>query len=267
MQAAVPEHIVSFLIKSHERNRPQLAEEALSVLAALKPQPEELKSLVADNHCIFHSIAWLLKKETARSNAIVFLKLAFEVASPTVGERLKKEFFREVVSVLKARSSLLTTRAALQVLLAASPMGTNRSKIVEAGAVSEIIELELTVPDKRTSELLLGVLEQLCSCADGRAELVGHAAGIAVVAKRIFRVSSLADDRAVRILSSVCKFSGTNEVLQEMLKVGAVSKLCFVLQANCSTATKEKARWVLRNYSETWRYSPCIAAYLISRYP
>lgn len=274
VQAGVSKSMVSTIVDSHRRNRPDRAEEALAVLIALKASPEELKPLIADNHDLIESLTWVLKHASSdsstngpRSHAIVFLKSAIEVANPTVGERLKSEFFLEVVSILKARSSPQTIKAALQVLLDACPMGTNRSKIVEAGAVAELIELELTAPDKRTSELVLGVLDHLCTCADGRAELVGHAAGIAVVSKRILRVSPAADDRAVRILSSVCKFSATNDLLQEMLKVGAVSKLCLVLQADCSTTVKEKARWVLRSHSETWRNSPCIATYLITRYP
>ncbi|CAA6660510.1 unnamed protein product [Spirodela intermedia] len=249
VQAGVPKSMVSTIVDSHRRNRPDRVEEALAVLIALKASPEELKPLIGDNHDLIESLTRALKHASSdsstngpRSHAIVFLKCALEVANPTLGERLKSDFFMEVVSVLKARSSPQTIKAALQVLLDACPMGTNRSKIVEAGA--------------RTSELVLGVLDHLCNCADGRAELVGHAAGIAVVAKRILRVSPAADDRAVRILSSVCKFSATNELLQEMLKVGAVSKLCL-----------EKARWVLRSHSEAWRNSPCIATYLITRYP
>lgn len=84
--------------------------------------------------------------------------------------------------------------------------------MVEAGVVTKLIELELTAPDKRTTELVLGVQDILCDCADERAELVGHAAGIAVVTKRILRVSPTADDRLVRILL-------TTLVPQEMLRM------------------------------------------------
>ncbi|MCI72294.1 E3 ubiquitin-protein ligase PUB22-like, partial [Trifolium medium] len=65
--------------------------------------------------------------------------------------------------------------------------------------------------------MMLVLLENLCQCAEGRAELLKHAAGLAVVSKKILRVSTLANDRAVRILLSVSKFSATPNVVQEML--------------------------------------------------
>jgi hypothetical protein len=110
-------------------------------------------------------------------------------------------------------------------------------------------------------------LENLCQCAEGRAELLKHAAGLAVVSKKILRVSTLANDRAVRILLSVSKFSATPNVVQEMLKLGVVAKLCLVLQVDCGSKTKEKAREILKMHARAWRNSPCIPSNLLSSYP
>ncbi|XP_020594371.1 E3 ubiquitin-protein ligase PUB24-like, partial [Phalaenopsis equestris] len=162
-------------------------------------------------------------------------------------------------------------KAALQMLLLSCPWGICRTKIVEAGAVAEIIEMELRGDsDKRMTELGLGVLEQLCMCADGRAELVGHAAGLAVVAQRMIRVSAAADERAVGILTAVAKHSAASgEVVREMMSVGAVWKLCLVMQAECLSGVREKAGWVLRLHSREWKNSPCFDSDLLrlhSRY-
>ncbi|XP_020246252.1 E3 ubiquitin-protein ligase PUB23-like [Asparagus officinalis] len=73
-------------------------------------------------------------------------------------ERLKVEFFEGVVRTIRDRISHAVTKCALHVLLNASPWGRNRTKMVESGAVNELIELELTGPDKRRTELCLGVL-------------------------------------------------------------------------------------------------------------
>ena len=51
-----------------------------------------------------------------------------------------------------------------------------------------------------------------------------------------------------------------------MARVGAVGKLCCVLQADCDAAVKEAARAVLRLHSGVWSGSPCVSAYLLSRY-
>lgn len=140
-------------------------------------------------------------------------------------------------------------------------------KIIKPGAVFHLIEFQLSTTEKRSNELVLCVLDYLCTSADGRAELIGHPAGLALVSKRIMRVSPTVDDRAVRILLSVCKFSATREVLEEMSRVGAVSKLSMVLQANCGRSVKENAMGVLKLHSKVWKNSPCISVYVLSRYP
>lgn len=139
---------------------------------------------------------------------------------------------------------------------------------LEHGAVFELIELELMAkPDKRTTELILGVLFHLCSCAEGRAQLIGHRGGIAMVSKRILRVSPTVDDRAMRILSLVSKFSGTASVVHEMLMVGAVLKLCAVVQSQSAPPyLKDKALEILRSHSGEWKSFPCIKNSSLIRY-
>ncbi|XP_064979437.1 E3 ubiquitin-protein ligase PUB24-like [Musa acuminata AAA Group] len=169
---------------------------ALGVLHSLRVPPDDLKPIVDGDRRIIDSMTWILLHDSR------------------VLEQLKPDFFRAVLSLVRDRISQQATKAALQVLLHACGWGRNRIKIVEAGGVKEIVELELT-----TTELNLGVLSQLCASADGRAELVGRAAGLTTASKWSLRVSSLADDKGVRILSSPCSYSATTEVLQEMMSV------------------------------------------------
>ncbi|TYI32894.1 hypothetical protein ES332_A04G094100v1 [Gossypium tomentosum] len=137
--------------------------------------------------------------------------------------------------------------------------------MVESGAVSALIELELGSPEKRTTELILGILFHLCSCADGRVEFLRHKGGIAVVTKRIMRVSPAADDRAVMILSLISKFSATSWVVHEMLEVGTVTKLCMLLQLDCAAYLKEKTMEILRSHSDDWLKFPCIDKSVLTR--
>ncbi|PKI73361.1 hypothetical protein CRG98_006299 [Punica granatum] len=163
------------------------------------------------------------------------------------------------------RTSQPGIKSILQVLIEACPWARNRSKILEAGAVFELIELELEKPEKRVSELTFNLLAQLCSCPDGRTQFLQHAGGIAMLAKRTLRVSPVVDDRAVYILTMISLYA-TNNVLREMLRVGAVSKLCMVLQADCTSHLKSKARSILRMHSNVWNNSPCITVYLLTRH-
>ncbi|KAK4791734.1 hypothetical protein SAY86_032147 [Trapa natans] len=244
-----------------------------------------LRLLVQENSDLVDSLSWILQSTNnntaVKNSAMAALKHVVEVANVALLERLKLETFEAIVkAVSEVRNRRISTppsiqqvsqvaavvKCALQVLIDASPWGRNRQKIVKAGAVFELIELELEKPEqKRVSEMVFELLAQLCSCADGRERLLGHAGGIAVLAKRTLRVSPVVDDRTVQILAMVSQFSASKGVLMEILRVGAVSKLCMVMQADCSVSLKKKARSILRMHSSVWNNSPCIAVYLLTR--
>ena len=153
-------------------------------------------------------------------------------------------------------------------LSALCPYGRNRVKIVGAGAVPALVELLLDEPERRVCELALAVLDRLCTCAEGRAELVAHAAGVAVVGKKVMRVSEAASERAVRVLRSVARHAATSAVLQEMAQAGVVAKLCLSLRSElCGVKTKEKAHEVLKLHSRVWRSSPCLSPKFLALYP
>ncbi|KAK3405707.1 hypothetical protein EUGRSUZ_K01927 [Eucalyptus grandis] len=193
--------------------------------------------------------------------------LMFEVAEPIQIITLRREFFTEVAQVLHDQISQQATKATLKLLINVCPWGRNRIKAVESGAVSVLVELLLDCSDRRTCELILMLLEMLCQCAEGRSELLRHGVGIAVVSKRILRVSQVASERAVRILLSVSKFSATPSVVQEMLQLGVATKLCLVLQEDCGRKIKEKAIEILKLHARVWKHSPCIPSNFLSSFP
>ncbi|KAG7023799.1 E3 ubiquitin-protein ligase PUB22, partial [Cucurbita argyrosperma subsp. argyrosperma] len=89
-------------------------------------------------------------------------------------------------------------------------------------------------------------MDQLCECAEGRAELLRHGGGMAVVARKILRVSNFSNEKAVRILYHVCKNNvGNFGVAEEMVEVGAVGKLCLMLQIGGSLKTNERIKEIL----------------------
>ncbi|KAL5206621.1 hypothetical protein ABZP36_034830 [Zizania latifolia] len=253
----------------------------LALFHALDVSGDELRPLVADNHDIVDAVTRMLTTlergrdeagDATRASAVKLLESVMEVADASLLERMRPELFHAVTAVVRDRISPGATRAALRMLLHACPIGRNRALIVEAGAAHEAIELEFAawVPQapggRRATELVMALLAQLCACADGRAAVASHPAGIAVVAKRVLRVSAAADACAVRVLAAVAGRAASPEVLREMSRVGAVGKLCCVLQADCDAAVKETARAVLKMHSGVWSGSPCVSAYLLSRY-
>ncbi|XP_004251097.1 E3 ubiquitin-protein ligase PUB23 [Solanum lycopersicum] len=260
--------IIGFILKSYKIGKlliPGL-EEALRIFHSIwNPSHEDHKNHVKDNHDLVKAILWILKNETKNicpgnvvtARAMLVLKDVIEVSTSNLLSGLDSEFFQETVHALR-KNNHQATRAALQVLIAVSTWGRNKLKIIESGAIFELIELELTNPEKRVSELGFCLLANLCVLADGRAKFLEHAAGIALVTKRTLRISASIDDNAIQIFGLICKFSATKEVLLEMLRVGGVSKICMVMQANCEIHLKKKAREILRSHSHIWCNSPCI---------
>ena len=274
VEAGIPKAMLSFIVNCFKEECVNGLEEALSVLFFIRIPSAEAKLFPKENDQIIKSLLWVLGCEfktqlLVKTHVVLVLKTIIEAASSILLERLEPQFFEMIVGVLKQGTCRVTQQgmnSALHVLLDACPWGRNRLMMVESGAVSALIELELGSPEKRTTELILRILFYLCSCADGRAEFLSHKGGLAVVTKRIMRVSPTVDDRGVLILSMISKFSATNLVVHEMLDVGTVTKLCMLLQVDSATYLKEKAREILRSHYDEWQKFPCINKTPLTRY-
>ncbi|KNA19284.1 hypothetical protein SOVF_063010 [Spinacia oleracea] len=306
-ECGVVKAIVALIIKCFKERKTTFLEEALRIITTIwipANVSSEVRAIVADNIDLIDAITWVLLLDQdeiveRKTLAVKLIKELVKVAGSSLVERFKLDFFKGVVGILldyhhsdnnnnnnnnnnntnnnnndnNENINVGPVKAALRVLLEVCKHGRNRHRIIDANTIFHLIELELELglaqPDKikKVSELVFCLLAQLCSCADGRAQFLAHSGGIAVVSKRILRVSAVVDDRAVHIFGLISKFSGTKEVLHEMLKVGAVSKLCMVLQADSAKYLKDKVREILRMHSHVWNNSPCVQVYLLTRYP
>nr|KAJ0225352.1 hypothetical protein LSAT_V11C100023330 [Lactuca sativa] len=245
-------------------------DEVLSILHHLHLSPMSLKSLFGKTGEFVETLTRVMERATSyesRTYAVMLLKAMLEVADPMQVTSLNPRFFMVLVQILMDEISRKATKATLKLLINVCPWGRNRMKAAEAGAVQVLIDILLDCTEKRVSEMVIVVLDQLCQCAEGRSELLKHGGGLAVVSKKIFRVSSVASERAVSILHSVAKFSGNRSVLREMLQLGVVGKLCLVLQVDCGRKTKESASEILKMHSRVWKNSFCIPYNLIVSYP
>ncbi|KAL5545706.1 hypothetical protein UlMin_005393 [Ulmus minor] len=265
-ETGVPKATLMFLLSCFEKKHTDGVEEALSVLNFIIrfPSSETWNLVREETDRIFKCFTWVLGsgfENHIKTGAVLVLKSIVEKANPSELAKLKPEFFTAVIEILRRNREQITQQginAALQIMLEVIQSGKNRVKMAETGFVSELIELEYEANEKKTTELVLGILFHLCSCAEGRAKFLSHKAGIFVVSKKINRVSSVANDRAVMILGSICKHSGTKMVLQEMLEVGAVSRLCVLLQlVDVDAYLKDNVRQILRLFYGELKDSPC----------
>ncbi|XP_062166455.1 E3 ubiquitin-protein ligase PUB23-like [Alnus glutinosa] len=243
--------------------------EALSILYTLQVSEATLKTLIGKNGEFIKSLIRVMQRGNyeSRAYAVLLLKSMLKLVEPTQLIRLETELFIELVQVLHDQISQQASNAVLKLLIQLCPWGRNRVKAVNAGAVPVLIGLLLDSSERKACEMILMALDILCGCAEGRAQLLEHGAGLAIVSKKILRVSSVATDMAVRILLSVSKFSASPAVVQEMLQLGVVAKLCLILQVDCGNRAKEKAREILKLHAREWKSSPCIPKSSLSSYP
>ncbi|CDY23218.1 BnaA04g05410D [Brassica napus] len=273
--AEVPEFLANIIsnLNRFDSSR-SLMDEALSLLYHLDASETARKSLLNNKKVtnIVKTLTKIMQRGIyeSRTYATLLLKKILEVADPMQIILLERDLFNEVVQILHDQISHKATKSAMQILMIICPWGRNRHKAVEAGAVSMIIELlldESFSSERRNVEMTMVVLDMLCQCAEGRADFLNHGAAIAVVSKKILRVSQITSERAVRVLLSVGRFCATPCLLQEMLQLGVVAKLCLVLQVSCGNKTKGKAKELLQLHARVWRESPCVPRNLYASYP
>ncbi|GAB4834066.1 hypothetical protein Ancab_032319 [Ancistrocladus abbreviatus] len=256
------------LVEEEIESRKPVEEEALSLLYQLQISESNLKKVFrGENGSLLEAFMRILERSynyESRVFALELMKSMLDMADPPQLTSLKAKLFVQLVQILRDQISSKATKGALKLLIQLCPWGRNRVKAVEAGSVGTIVDLLLDCSDKRMCEMMLVVLDQLCCCAEGRAELLNHGAGLAVVSKKIFRISHLGSERAVRILYKVSKHSGTAWVAQEMVQLGVVAKLSLVLQIDCEVKTKEKAREIIKLHARAWRNSPCVPKNLVA---
>ncbi|XP_022744814.1 E3 ubiquitin-protein ligase PUB23-like [Durio zibethinus] len=244
-------------------------DEALSILYNLQLSEAALKNLMGKNGDFVLSLTRVMQGGSyeSRAYAVLLLKSMLEIADPMQLISLRPALFVELIQVLRDQISQQASKATLKLLVSICPWGRNKIKAAEAGAVPVLIDLLLDSSERRACEMILTVLDAVCGCAEGRSELLKHGAGLAIVSKKILRVSQVASEKAARILLSISKFCATTNLLQEMLQLGVVAKLCLVLQLDCGFKTKERAREVLKLNARVWKDSPCMPSNLLSFYP
>ncbi|GJZ57934.1 E3 ubiquitin protein ligase PUB23-like protein [Tanacetum coccineum] len=175
------------------------SDEALGILYQMHISQATLQGLFAKNNDFLETLTRVMQRAVnyeTRTYAVLLLKSMFDAAQPMqMTSSLKHEFFVELVNVLNDQISHKATKATLKLLINVCLSGRNRIRAAEASAVPALIDILLDSSDKRLMEMVLLALDQLCQCAEGRSELLKHGAGMAVVSKKIFRVSPIASDR------------------------------------------------------------------------
>jgi hypothetical protein len=233
--------------------------EILSVLVWMFPLGEEGQSKLGSVRSL-NCLVWFLKSGdlSARQNAALVLKNLLALDQKHVSALVGIEgVFAALVKLIKEPICPTATKASLMAIFyMTSPSSLNEKMIpmfVEMGLVSVIVEI-LVDGDKSICEKALGVLDHICDCKEGREKAYENALIVAVLIKKILKVSGLASELSVSILWKLFKNSqyrpedddAEGGVVVEALQVGAFQKLLVLLQVGCGESTKEKLKELLK---------------------
>ncbi|CAK7338931.1 unnamed protein product [Dovyalis caffra] len=249
----------SFASVSMEKDE-HLLGEILSVLVWMIPLGEEGQSRLGSVKSL-NCLVWFLKSGdlSARQNAASVLTNLLASDQKHANALMEIEgVFEALVELIKEPICPTATKASLMAIFyMTSPSSLNEkmtSTFVEMGLVSLIIET-LVDGDKSICEKALGVLDHICDCKEGREKAYENALIVAVLIKKILRVSDFASELSVSILWKLCKNYGERSedgddgeggVVLEALQVDAFQKLLVLLQVGCDASTKEKLKEILK---------------------
>ncbi|XP_042487670.1 E3 ubiquitin-protein ligase PUB23-like [Macadamia integrifolia] len=245
-------------------------EEALSILDQLVFSDDSvwLQIMVPKPECI-KAMAMMLQRGSAEGRlhtVTIFRKMA-KVVEYNFSWVVQDQSIDLLKSLLEFLSDEIHSKAfsyALDVLVhIIGSSKKNRLKAIEAGAVCVLIEL-LPDSNKPKCEKILLLIKLLCECAEGRLGLVEHGLGIAVLSKKILRVSDAATKLGVKILWLICSSHPSMRVLEEMLVLGSVKKLlALVHYINVGQSSiKNKALKIFKLHGSTWQQYPCFPSEL-----
>lgn len=240
--------VLSKLFSEVSSSSIDLLQEIISTMECFLPLEYDAYTYLASRESL-HNITSVLKfgDLNARLNAIEVLKEVLSnlrhvanAANNTHG------LVEELVKVVEARVSSKATKMALVVSYYMISFNKNIGiKFVELGFVHMIIEL-IVDADKSTCEKALIALDVVCSSEKGREEAGSHALCVAVLVKKMFRVSDMATEFVISVLWKLCKGCRGGEVLKEAMEVGGFQKILLLLQIGCGLKTKERATELLK---------------------
>ncbi|CAK9233878.1 unnamed protein product [Sphagnum troendelagicum] len=262
----------------------EASEEALAILALLTNSRHRRELLKPRSVA---AIAWFLCKGRsldAKVNAATVFAAIMQQASLETDDQSQSQSSCSIGAaadmippnalVLEALAKMLredlypkAIQASLKALLTICIPRRNRIKVVEVGSVIPLL-IELLPEAKRSNiELALGVLELLCTTAEGRAAVAHHALAMAALVHHLHTVSHLATELSVAIIWSVCKASSDCQLLAAQ-QSGLFAALLLLLQLDCSPRTRLKAHELLKLLCNPWmqlqQETPCAAWNIIT---
>ncbi|XP_019177377.1 PREDICTED: U-box domain-containing protein 21-like [Ipomoea nil] len=226
-----------------------LVKEVLSALKWMFPVGEESKSMLGSKPSL-RCMAWILKGQdsSAKRNVVIVLKklLSLDHTYANILAQVDEDVPQALFEMVKSPTCPSARKAPLEVIyrmVASSPEANG--KFVKMGLPSLVLEI-LVDAEKGVAEKALAVLDGICESQEGRDNICSHPLTMALLVKKIMRLSEMGTELCVSIMwKLLCKGEDENQVV-EALELGGFQKLLVVLQVGCGENTKERATELLK---------------------
>ncbi|XP_020228007.1 U-box domain-containing protein 25 [Cajanus cajan] len=159
--------------------------------------------------------------------------------------------------VVLVSQSCEASKVAIKALLALCSLQSNRENLVRGGAIDGVITYisGCETRQKNLAPLAMAIIKKLLVLESAKEALVNHPKGVETLVKMVFRVCNQeCSESAVGILSIICGDFG--RAREEAIGAGVLTQLLFLLQSQCGTKTKTKARMLLKLLRSKWIEEP-----------
>ncbi|XP_074270304.1 U-box domain-containing protein 21-like [Silene latifolia] len=248
--------------ESEGENVISLLEDVMGGLTSMMPLDYESEGHLKLTRSLDHLI-WFMQRGSlsGRINSSLILKQL--ISTPRCRSKVVETLgdsegvVEGLIKLIKEPICASSTKASLVIIYHMITSSTHDSishsmlvgQFVDLGLTSLVLDI-LVDCDKSMCEKSLGVLDAICRCHVGREAAYVNALTVPIVVKKMLRVSEMATEFSVSILSRLCDYE-TREiggVVVEALQVGAFQKLLLILQVgwNINERTKEKVTKLLK---------------------
>ncbi|AES72877.1 E3 ubiquitin ligase PUB14 [Medicago truncatula] len=239
-------------------NHMEFVEIALSCILKLLPIVNlEPLNIIKDESKLERFI-FLFEKGTSSIKTSLCLVIDHSTATAQTEEVCEvlgnsQKLVHEIVQVVFNKNYDKVSEAAIKALSALCSLESNKESLVKGGAINGIITYISRCENrqKNLAPLAMATMKKLLVLESGKEALVNHVNGIETLVKMVFKVCNQeCSESAVEILSIVCSdFGSAREVA---IGAGVLSQLLFLLQSQCGTKTKTKARMLLKLLRSKW---------------
>lgn len=247
----------------HSEEWGEVYEEALAVLVGLLPvcdHGEVRLGLVGCGGVVVASLTSVLCRGSldARVNVATVLSVLANAGVVDLQFQDPPKVFVSLGKLLREDLYPKGIKSSLRALLALCKAHRRNHKLaVDAGVVPALIEL-LPELQKSNAERALGILDLLCSMAEGRAAVMDHDLAMAVFVSLFHTISAPATEYIVSILWSLCQASPGS--LAAAQQAGVFAPLLLLLQMECAPKTRHKCGELLKQVKVTgWKEISCDA--------